>query len=131
QPVAEEEAHRLQVDGRARHQLARLLAVEERQLEPLEVPVKAFAQASLAAQRDASGDQPPRDAQPEAQDAGDPDRDRPRDQDASVMMLNAVDRPAGQERDQDRRSHRPEREHERPADARSVWTKETEQTPES
>ena len=33
--VAEEEAHRLQVDGRARHELAGLLAVEEAELERL------------------------------------------------------------------------------------------------
>ena len=47
QPVAEEEAHRLQVDGDARHQLAGLLAVEERQLEPLEVLIEPVAQIEL------------------------------------------------------------------------------------
>ena len=56
--VAEEEAHRLQVDRRARHQLAGLLAVEERQLEVLEVLVHAAAQVALDAERDAAGDQP-------------------------------------------------------------------------
>ena len=40
EPVAEEEAHRLQVDGRARHQLAGLLAVEEAELEALQVAVE-------------------------------------------------------------------------------------------
>ena len=47
EPVAEEEAHRLQVDGRARHQLAGLLVVEEAELEPLQVAVEQLAQVVL------------------------------------------------------------------------------------
>ena len=41
QPVAEEEADRLQVDRRPRHQLPGLLGVEEAELERLQVPVEA------------------------------------------------------------------------------------------
>ena len=47
QAVAEKETHGLQIDRRARHQLANLLAVEERQLEALEVAVHAVAQVEL------------------------------------------------------------------------------------
>ena len=71
QPVAEEEADRLQVDGRARHQLPGLLAVEERQLEPLQLPVEHVAQVELDAERHPPGDEPARDAQREPRDARD------------------------------------------------------------
>ena len=46
EPVAEEEAHRLQVDGRARHQLAGLLAVEEAELERLQVRVERLRRSN-------------------------------------------------------------------------------------
>ena len=62
EPVAEEEAHGLQVDGRARHQLAGLLGVEEAELEREQVLVDAVAQVDLDAERDAPGDEPARDA---------------------------------------------------------------------
>ena len=58
EPVAEEEAHRLQVDGRARHQLSRLLAVEEAQLQALEVAVEQVAQVEFDRERDPPGDHP-------------------------------------------------------------------------
>ena len=74
EPVAEEEADRLQVDRRARHQLAGLLAVEEAELERLQVAVEPVAQVVLDRQRDAAGDEPPRDR--EARGAG--ARRRPR-----------------------------------------------------
>ena len=63
--VAEEEAHRLQVDRGARHQLPGLLAVEERELERLEVDVEQVAQVELDRQRHPAGDQPARDRDPE------------------------------------------------------------------
>ena len=69
QAVAEEEAHGLQVDGRARHELAGLLAVEEAELELLQVLVHAVAQVELDAERHASRDQSPRDGQRQAQHA--------------------------------------------------------------
>ena len=69
QPVAEEEAHGLQVDRRARHQLAGLLAVEERQLERLQVAVDQVAQVELDRQRDAPGHEPARDGEAQAQHA--------------------------------------------------------------
>ena len=73
--VAEEEADRLQVDGRARHQLPRLLAVEEAQLERLEVGVDLLAQVELDRERDPARDEAAREGEPEAQQPGADDRE--------------------------------------------------------
>ena len=59
QAVAQEEANGLQVDRRARHQLARLLAVEEAELELLQVAVEQLAQVVFDAEREPPGDHPP------------------------------------------------------------------------
>ena len=56
QPVAEEEAHRLEVDRRARHELARLVAVVEAEREPEEVRVQLVAQVVLDRERLPAGD---------------------------------------------------------------------------
>ena len=58
QPVAEEEAHALQVDGRPRHQLSGLVAVVEAEREPHEVRVEPLAHVHLDRERLLSGDQP-------------------------------------------------------------------------
>ena len=47
EPVSEEEPHRLEVDGDAGHELPGLLAVEEAELERLEVLVEAGAEVEL------------------------------------------------------------------------------------
>ena len=78
QPVAEEEADRLEVDRRPRHQLPGLLRVEEPQLERLEVGVDPLPQVELDRHRDLAGDQPPDHGQPQPQDAGADDRHRQR-----------------------------------------------------
>ena len=57
EPVAQEEAHRLQVDGGARHQLSGLLMVEETELQALEMAVEPLAQVVLDAEGDLPGDQ--------------------------------------------------------------------------
>ena len=80
QAVAEEEADRLQVDGRPRHQLPGLLGVEEAELEPLQVRVEELAQVEFDRQRDLAGDHPSHHRQPQAQGSGDDDRDRQRQQ---------------------------------------------------
>ena len=51
EPVAEEEADALEVDGRPRHQLAGLVAVVEAEREPDEVRVEAVPQVELDAER--------------------------------------------------------------------------------
>ena len=61
QPVAEEEAHALEVDGRARHQLPGLVAVEVAEREPHELRVERVPQVELDAERLLAGDQPPAD----------------------------------------------------------------------
>jgi RNA polymerase primary sigma factor len=92
QAVTQEEAHRLEVHGRARHELAGLLVIEEGQLESEQVGVQALAQVDLDAQRHAPGDQSARDGQPQAQHAGHPDDDRDGRQLAARAVLHRVDR---------------------------------------
>ncbi len=58
QAVAEEEAHALQVDRRARHQLAGLVAVVEAEGEAHEVRVEALAHVHLDVERLLAGDEP-------------------------------------------------------------------------
>ena len=105
--VAEEEAHRLQVDRRARHQLAGLLVVEERELEVLEVRVHAAAQVALDAERDAPRDEPAERGEREPHDADDEHRRGKQLQLLLVAGADLVDRLAGEGRDRD--GHRPSR----------------------
>ncbi len=87
QPVAEEEAHRLEVHGHSRHQLSGLLAVEERQLERLQPTEQRFAEVVLDAQRDAPGDQSPSERQGQPREAGSGDRQRVAKELAAVMPV--------------------------------------------
>ena len=59
QPVAEEEADALQVDGRPRHQLAGLMAVVEAEGEPNEVRIEPLAHVHLDRQGLSAGDEAP------------------------------------------------------------------------
>ena len=68
QPVAQEEANRLQVDRRPRHQLPGLLGVEETELEPLQVPVEALPKVELDRHRDLPRDQAAHHGQADAED---------------------------------------------------------------
>ena len=61
EPVAEEHAHRAHVARGAREQLAGLVLVVEAEGHALEVRVERLAQVELDVQREAAGDQPPRD----------------------------------------------------------------------
>ena len=58
QPVAEEEANTLQVDGRARHQLAGLMPVVEAEREPDEMGVEPLAHVHLDRECLLPGDEP-------------------------------------------------------------------------
>ncbi len=131
QAVAEEEAHRLQVDGRARHQLAGLLAVEERRFERLQVAVHQVAQVELDRERDAPRDEPACDREAHAQGGRQRDQQGVAAQVALVARFEPVDRAAGEPRDRDRRHHRERREHEREDGACAIWPQEAEQAPES
>ncbi len=126
QAVPEEEAHGLQVDCRARHQLPGLLAVEERQLEPLELGVEEVAQVELDAERDAARDEAAGDAQAEAEHACAGDRDHPDDELVAVVAAHRVDRVARQRRDRDGHDHRARGERERRHDARLEGRQEAE-----
>ncbi len=104
--VAEEEAHGLQVDGRARHELAGLLAVEEAELEREQVAVDLVAQVVLDAERDLARDEAAHDGEAEAHEPGDGDEAREELQPAGVLLVEGVDRGAGQRGDRDGGAHR-------------------------
>ena len=127
QPVAEEEADRLQVDRRPRHQLAGLLAVEEAELEPLQVGVEELAQVELDRQRDLAGDEPADDGQPEAQDAGADDGQGEGQQVGLVAVLDRVDGAPDQPRDQHRHPHRQPGEGQRAPELAAVGAQEAHQ----
>ena len=130
QSVAEEEPHRLQIDRRARHELASLLVIEERKLEPLKVSVEAVAQVELDAERHLSGDQPAQHAQYESSEPGHPNGDGPHDQLPVVVVADRVDREAREVRDQHGEPDRPERERKRPRDTPPIGMQETKQASE-
>ena len=73
--VAEEEADRLQVDGRPRHQLARLVAVEVAEREPQQARVERVAHVPLDPERLLAGDEAPPEHEHRAQQADGEDRE--------------------------------------------------------
>ena len=119
QPVAEEEAHGLQVHGGARHELPGLLSVEERDLERLQVRVHPVAEVELDAQRDAARDETPGHAEPEPEKAG---RQQHADQRPEVgsAVPDPVDGLPDDERDQHAGAHRDPGECERHDDRTPV-----------
>ena len=78
QAEAEEEADRLQVDGRPRHQLAGLVAVVEAEREPQQVRVQPLAHVLLDPERLPAGDDPAAEHQRRLDDAGPRSRRRSR-----------------------------------------------------
>ena len=76
QPVAEEEAHALEVDGCAAHQLAGLVAVVEAERQPDEACVHGAPHVHLDVERLPAGDDP---AAEHEQRSGDPENDDRRD----------------------------------------------------
>ena len=128
--VAEEEPHGLQVDGRPRHELTGLLAVEEPELQRLQVVVERLAQQQLDAERDAPRDEPPGDAEDPARDACSGDRQAERAQLAAVRALDRVDGHAGERRDGNGPHGRRPGQHQRPGDAAPKGPQEPEQPPE-
>ena len=132
QPVAQEEPHGLQVHRRARHELAGLLAVEERELQPLEVLVHALAQVVLDAERHATGDQPAGHRQDEAQEGRAGDRKGEGDERVAVVVArpNRIDRLAREIRDGDGEPDGAGREDQGGHDRAPIRTQKTEQPPE-
>ena len=81
QAVAQEEAHALEVDGGARHQLAGLMAVVEPEREPDEVGVETLAQVHLDSECLSARDHPPAEHQ---HCTNDPQRDNGADVDPQL-----------------------------------------------
>ncbi len=120
QAEAEEEAHRLQVDGRAGHQLAGLVAVVEAEREPEQVRVQRLAHVLLDPEGLPAGDDPAAEHQRRLDDPDDGDRDdEPGEHRRPAARLDPVDRLADEQHDRDRgrlREHGEDRRHEqRPA----------------
>jgi hypothetical protein len=130
QPVAEEEAHGLQVDGRAGHQLSGLLRVEERELELLEVAVDDVAQVDLDPQRDAARDEAAGGRQAEAGEGHHDDRARQELEVVLVARLDSVDRTTRQPRDRHGGDHRQGGQDERPNSTCAVRAEKPEQAEE-
>jgi hypothetical protein len=128
--IAEEETDRLEVDGRTRHELARLLGVEEAELERLQVLVDALAQVVLDGQGDLARDQPPhhREAQPQHPRADDHRGER--EDRRTVAALDRVDRAPHEPRDQHRHRHRRPGESQRPNHRAAIGGEKPEQAPE-
>ena len=105
QPVAEEEADRLQVDRRPRHQLPGLLTVEEGELEALQVGVEALAEVEFDRQRDLPRDDAAHQGQPQPQHPGGDDRQGEGEEVRLVAVLDRVDRLADQPWNQHRHAH--------------------------
>ena len=108
QAVAEEEAHGLQVDRRARHQLAGLVAVVEAEREPEEVRVELVAHVVLDAERLPAGDQAPADHEQRLARARAATiaRDLEDEQLRVRLAVELVDHDAGQHGHEDRRDLR-------------------------
>ena len=125
--VAEEEADRLQVDRRARHELAGLLAVEEAELERLQVAVEPVAQVVLDAERDLARHDPPPDREDEPHEAGHDEQRAQRLEARLVTRVDVIDHTPDQPRDRRRAEHRDACEHDRPDRSPAVGTKEAEE----
>src|SRR5439155_19922386 len=74
QPVAEEEAHALKIDGRAGHELTGLVAVVEAEREPDEMRVETLAKVHLDRERLLPGDHPAAEHQDRTNDSQRDDR---------------------------------------------------------
>ncbi len=129
--VPEEEADALQVDRRAGHQLAGLVAVVEAEGEPDELRVEPVSHVHLDAQGLASRDQPATDHQ-HGLDGAEAD-DRP-DEDPQLARVARPDRtvddaPGGPDQ-RDLRGLRADREHDRDDERDAVGAQESEQADE-
>ena len=74
--VPQEEPHGLEIDRRARHELARLVRVEEAERQALEVRVHRVSQVVLDGQREPAGEQAPEEHEDALDRAGHDDQGR-------------------------------------------------------
>ena len=131
EPVAEEEAHSLQVDGRPRHQLPGLMAIVEPERKTHEVRIEALAQVHLDSERLLPRDQPPCGHEDRAQRAEADDRPDEDPELAGVARRDrVVDRVCGDPDERDLRTLRGDCEDRRDDERDLVGTQEAEQTGE-
>ena len=130
--VAEEEAHALQVDRRARHELARLVTVVEAERQPHELRVDAAAHVHLDVERLLAGEEATSGHERRADDAERDDlADRQPEPVPVVVDERVVDDVAARKPDEcDLGGLRTDREDDRDGDAEAVWTEEAEQPDE-
>ena len=115
QAVAEEEPDALQVDRRAAHQLAGLVAVVVAEREPHELRVDRRPHVHLDVQRLLARDQPAAGHHDRAQDAEPEHGADQQRQPAQVIVVEDADDAARQQHGDERRDLRPDREHDRDA----------------
>ncbi len=129
--VAEEEAHRLEVDRRARHELAGLAAVVEAEGQSEEMGVELVAQVVLDAERlppgdDASTVHQPATDEPERHDGSDLEHEELR----VLAPVELVDDDADEHGDEDRGDLRENRQRRRDDERRPVRAKKAEEAHE-
>jgi hypothetical protein len=128
QAVAEEEAHRLQVDRRAGHQLPRLVAIVKAERQPDEPGVERVSHVELDTECLPPGDEPAADHQQGLHQADRDDRGHDQLDRAPVVPLDRLpDRRPRQERDRDLRRLGGRREHDRDNERELVGAQEPEQ----
>ena len=129
--VAEEEADGLEVDRRAREELAGLVAVVEAEREAEELRVERVAHVELDAERLPARDQAPARHEDRARRA---DAEHERGDDVELVAALGVDRllepGSGEVRDRDRRGLGADREHDRDDQRPLVRLQEAEQADE-
>ena len=129
--VAEEEADALQVDGGARHQLPRLMAVVEAEREPEELRVHLVAEVELDAERLAARDQAAAGHEERPSDADGQNRHDEHPEVAAVLRLDHVrERVARQVGGDDRGGLAPDGEDDRDGKRPLVRLEEAEQAEE-
>ena len=131
EPVAEEEAHRLQVDRRPGHQLAGLVPVVEAEGEPEELRVDLVAHVVLDAERLPTREEasPGHEDGPCGADEQDGERDRP-ELAPALRVDRALERVAGEEGDGDRRGLGGDGEHDRHGQRPPIRPQKAEQADE-
>jgi hypothetical protein len=130
QPVAEKEAHALQVDGRARHQLSGLMAVVERERKPDEPRVQRRPHVHLDGEGLTARDQSSAHHR-EGPDCADAEHRRDQRHELMPMAVaDDVDDVARQVDDHERRGLRGDREDDRDPHRELVRPQEPEQTDE-
>ena len=127
QAVAEEEPHRLQVDGRAGHQLAGLVAVEEPVGQPLQVGVHAVSQVELDGQRQPAGEPAAEEHEHALERAHRHDQRRQLEQQRAIPVRRRIDRAAGQIGDRERADLGRERQQHRRDDLPAIRPEKAEQ----